>query len=327
MTTLLCIDDLIDSFTVYLEVNKNYSKGTVEVYSHTMVSLSTWLKETRKVVNIEIITANDLQLFLGTLRHPKIINNSISNKKHPKAGELFEATTRARIISAIKQFFKWAIRQQYLQYDVSQYIENPKLGERLPKSLTLQDAMKFEQAAMQRKFNERDYLISIMFLLLGLRVSELVNINLNHFNNDDGTLTIIGKGNKERRLVITPKIIRALDNYKPIRDDILKKRNKFEESALFVSEKRGQRLTRRSIELIIEEIAKEADVRANNNKVTPHKLRHTCATVLYNNGEGADLLAIADLLGHADPKTTTIYTKVNIEKMRKIVTSSPLELT
>ncbi|WP_255246818.1 tyrosine-type recombinase/integrase [Paenibacillus chitinolyticus] len=71
----------------------------------------------------------------------------------------------------------------------------------------------------------------------------------------------------------------------------------------------------------MEEIAKEAGVRANNNKVTPHKLRHTCATVLYNDGEGADLL------GHTDPKTDTIYTKVNIEKMRKIVTSNPLELT
>ncbi|NHN33125.1 tyrosine-type recombinase/integrase [Paenibacillus agricola] len=327
MTNLLSIDDLIDSFTIYLEVNKNYSKGTVEVYNHTLVSLANWLKAARNVIYIENVTANDLQLYLGTLRHPNIINNSTSNKKHPKAGDLFEATTRARIISAIKQFFKWAVRQQYLQYDVSQYIENPKLGVRLPKSLSLQDAMKFEQAAAQRKSKERDYLITTMFLLLGLRVSELVNIDLLHFNNDEGTLTIIGKGNKERRLVITPKIIRALDNYRPIRYDILKKRNKVDESALFISEKRGQRLTRRSIELIIEEIAKEADVRANNNKVTPHKLRHTCATVLYNDGEGADLLAIAELLGHSDPKTTTIYTKINTEKMRKIVSSNPLEST
>ncbi|UUZ78813.1 hypothetical protein LJK88_26405 [Paenibacillus sp. P26] len=83
------IDNLIDSFTVYLEVNKNYAKGTVEIYNYTIVRLASWLKEA--------------------------------------------ATTRARIVSAIKQFFKWAIKQQYLQYDVSQYIENPKLGEWLPK--------------------------------------------------------------------------------------------------------------------------------------------------------------------------------------------------
>lgn len=322
------IDDLIDSFTVYLEVNKNYANGTVEIYNRTSVRLASWLKESRNITYIDDITANDLQLFLGTLRHQKTNDKSKnSNKKSQKAGLIFEATTRARVVSAIKQFFKWAVKQQYLQYDVSQYIENPKLGERLPKSLTLQDAIKFEQFAVNRKFKERDSLITTLFLILGLRVSELVSIDLEHFNEDEGTLTIIGKGNKERKLVLTPKIIRALESYKPVRRSILQKRNRLEEKALFISEKQGRRLTRRSVGLIIEDIAKNASVRANNNKVTPHKLRHTCATVLYNEGEGADLLAIAELLGHADPKTTTIYTKVNIEKMRKIVTSNPLELT
>lgn len=325
--TKYTMDNLIDSFTIYLEINKNYSKGTVESYNRTAVRLATWLKESRNVTYISDITANDLQLFLGTLRHQKTNGNKKNDKKSLKAGTIYQATTRARIISATKQFFKWAIKQQYLQYDVSQYIESPKLGERLPKSLSLQDAMKFEQIAAKRKFKERDYLITTLFLLLGLRVSELVNIDLTHFNEGDGTLTIIGKGNKERNLVLTPKIIRALDSYKPVRHTLLQKRNRIQEPALFISEKQGKRLTRRAVELIIEEIAKEADVRANNKKVTPHKLRHTCATVLYNDGEGADLLALAELLGHADPKTTTIYTKVNIEKMRKIVTSNPLELT
>jgi integrase/recombinase XerD len=318
------IDDLIDSFTIYLEINKNYSKGTVEIYNRTTLRMATWLKDTRNITYLSEITANDLQMFMGTLRHHHKNNN---NNNLKKAGIIYEATTRARIISAIKQFFKWAVKQQYLQYDVSQYIENPKLGERLPKSLSLQDAMKFEQLAAKRKFNERDYLITILFLLLGLRVSELVGIDIHHFNENDGTLTIIGKGNKERKLVLTPKLIRALDIYHPVRHALLQKRNRIEENALLISEKQGKRLTRRAVQLIIEEIAKEADVRANNKKVTPHKLRHTCATVLYNDGEGADLLALAELLGHADPKTTTIYTKVNIEKMRKIVTSNPLELT
>jgi integrase/recombinase XerD len=97
-------------------------------------------------------------------------------------------------------------------------------------------------------------------------------------------------------LAITPQIIKAFEIYKPFRHEILKKRNRLDEQALFISEKRGQRLTRRSVELIIEEIAKAASVRANNYNVTPHKLRHTCATVLYNEGEGAELLALAELL-------------------------------
>ncbi|MGG2199996.1 MULTISPECIES: site-specific integrase [Paenibacillus] len=116
--TKRCIDDLIDSFTVYLEINRNYSKGTVENYNRTMVRLASWLKETRNITYIEDITANDLQLFLGTLKHPKHTTNT--NKRHPKLGTVFAATTRARIISSIKQFFKWAVKQQYLRYDVSQ---------------------------------------------------------------------------------------------------------------------------------------------------------------------------------------------------------------
>ncbi|MFX3637401.1 MAG: tyrosine-type recombinase/integrase [Candidatus Pristimantibacillus sp.] len=319
------IDPMIDSFTIYLEINRNYAAGTVQTYNSTMIKLSSWLKETRNIVFIKDITANDIQLFLGTLRHPQKIINSKTN--HPKAGRIFEATTRARIISAIKQFFKWAVKQQYIQYDVSQYIENPKMPERLPKSLTLQDAIKFEEISTNRKFKERDHLISVLFLILGIRVSELVSIDLHHINYDDGTITIIGKGNKERRLAITPKILKCLAAYLTKRADVLHKRENMKETALFVSVKRGRRLTRRSIELIIEEIAREAGVKANNLKVTPHKLRHTCATVLYNDGNGADLLALADLLGHADPKTTTIYTKVNTEKMRNIITSNPLELT
>ncbi|WP_255570375.1 tyrosine-type recombinase/integrase [Cohnella sp. CFH 77786] len=126
---------------------------------------------------------------------------------------------------------------------------------------------------------------------------------------------------------MTPKILKCLGLYLVKRTEILQKRNNMAEKALFISIKRGTRLTRRAVALIIEEIAESTGVKANNMKVTPHKLRHTCATVLYNEGEGVDLLAIADLLGHADPKTATIYTKVSTEKLRSIVTSNPLEIT
>jgi site-specific recombinase XerD len=324
----LTIDDLIDSYTIFLEINCNFTRGTVESYNNTVVKLSGWLKEKQNVFQLVDVSANDLQLFLGTLRHPETIETKgDKKKKHPKAGKVFEATTRARIIASIKNFFKWAVKHQHIKYDVSQLLEVPKIGERLPKSLTLQDAIKFLNVAAKRKIKERDHLITILFLLLGMRVSELVSIDLKHINEDDGTIKIIGKGNKERQLSLTPKMIRAIDAYLPVREDILKRRKRISEPALFVSEKLGQRLTRRSVELIIEQIAHEAGVRANNLQVSPHKLRHTCATVLYNEGEGADLLAIAELLGHADPKTTTIYTKVNKEKLRAVVASNPLEGT
>lgn len=323
----LKIDDLIDSYTVFLEINCNFARGTVEAYNQTAVKLSGWLKETRNIYSLKDVSANDLQLFLGTLKHPKTIDSmTVKNKKHPKAEKVFEPTTRARIIASIKNFFKWAVKYKHIQIDISQLLEVPKIGERLPKSLTLQDTITFLSAAANRKIKERDLLISIFFTQLGMRVSELISIDFEHINEDDGTIKIIGKGNKERQLSLTPKMIRAIDAYLPVREDILIRRKRTNETtALFVSEKLGQRLTRRSVALIIEEIARDAGVRANNLKVSPHKLRHTCATVLYNDGEGADLLAIAELLGHADPKSSTIYTKINKEKLRAVIASNPLE--
>lgn len=320
------IEDLIDPFSIYLEVNKNYSRSTVESYSSSIVRLATWLKNDRGITLLNIVDSNELQLFLGTLKHPKTIETKKGFKPHPKADKLFDATTRARIISSIKAFFKWAVKQNYLQYDIAQTIESPKLAERKPKSLTLEAAIKMEQIAAGRKIAERDRLIITIFLLLGIRVSELVKIDINHINDYDGIIKIFGKGNKERELTLTPKIVRTLDAYKPVRDEILKRRNKGSQKALFVSEKRGERLTRRGIEYIIEEIALEAGVTAGEGfKVSPHKLRHTCATVLYNEGEGADLLSIAELLGHQDPSTTKIYTTVKKEKLRSMVSSNPLE--
>lgn len=324
----LTIDELIDSYTVFLEINCNFARGTVESYNQTAMRLSGWLKEKRNIYILKDVSSNDLQLFLGTLKHPKTTDTlEIKNKKHPKAGKVFEATTRARIIASLKNFFKWAFKNKHIEIDISQILEIPKIAERIPKSLTLQDAMKFLDVAATRKIKERDLFICILFLLLGIRVSELVSIDVGHINEDDGIINIIGKGNKERQLSLTPKMIRAIDAYLPVRQDVLIRRNRIEEPALFVSEKLGQRLTRRSVELIIEQIAQEAGVRANNLKVSPHKLRHTCATVLYNEGEGADLLAIAELLGHSDPKSSTIYTKVNKEKLRAVVASNPLEGT
>ncbi|MFC5402396.1 tyrosine-type recombinase/integrase [Cohnella soli] len=324
--TVRTIDTLIQPFTQYLLVSKNYAQGTAESYNSSVVRLVEWLEKHQNITQLENVTTEHLTIFLGSLVFPKAKETASGSKKHPKAGELLMPTTRARIISAIKQFFKWAVKYHHVKYDVAQSIEAPKLGQRIPKSLTLEDAKKMELAAASRKTGVRDYLITTIFLLLGVRVSELVSIDIDSFNDFDGTLTIIGKGNKERALPITPKIIRALDAYKPVRAEILTKRNNAKEKALFISEKRGERLSRRGIELIIEEIAAAAGVKAGQNlKVTPHKLRHTCATILYNEGENVDILGLAELLGHEDPNTTKIYTKVNKQRLRQVVASNPLE--
>ncbi|MGF9909119.1 tyrosine-type recombinase/integrase [Brevibacillus porteri] len=302
------IDDLNDQFAVYLEINRGYSKGTVENYHRSVFRLSTWLEARRNVLYIDEITSADLELFLGTLKNPD--------------GTVFEPTTRHTIISGIRQFFRWAVKYKYLAYDISQNIENPKLKEQLPKSLSVEEALKMMNSAQKRKMHERDYLMTSIFLILGVRVSELVGMNLNDIHESKGIIRIRGKGSKERELTFTPKLIQAIDRYKPIRKRILEERNNKDEVALFVNEKHGKRLTRRGVEHIIEQIAQAAGVECNFN-VSPHKLRHTCATILYNEGT-ADLLAISELLGHKDPSTSKIYTKIKQEKMRSVIESNPL---
>jgi integrase/recombinase XerD len=302
------MDDLNDQFAVYLEMNRGYTKGTVENYHRSVFRFSTWLKERRKIMYIHEVTAADLELFLGTLRNPD--------------GTVFEPTTRHTIVSGIRQFFRWTVRYKYLTHDISQNIENPKLKEQLPKSLSLEEALKMMNAAKKRKIPERDYLITMIFLILGVRVSELVGINVNDIHESKGIIKVRGKGSKERELTLTPKLIQAIDLYKPTRRKIIEERNTIDEVALFVNEKHGKRLTRRGVEHIIDRIAQAAGVECDFN-VSPHKLRHTCATILYNEGN-ADLLAIAELLGHKDPSTSKIYTKIKQEKMRSVIESNPL---
>jgi site-specific recombinase XerD len=302
------IDDLNDQFAVYLEINRGYSKGTVENYNRSVFRLSTWLKERCNIIHIDEITAADLELFLGTLKNPD--------------GTVFEPTTRHTIVSGIRQFFRWAVKYKYLAYDISQNIENPKLKEQLPKSLSVEESLKMMDSARKRKVFERDYLITLIFLILGVRVSELVGMNENDIHESKGVIKIRGKGSKERELTLTPKLIQAIDLYKPTRRRILEERNNKDEVALFVNEKHGKRLTRRGVEHIIEQIAQAAGVECDFN-VSPHKLRHTCATILYNEGN-ADLLAISELLGHKDPSTSKIYTKIKQEKMRSVIESNPL---
>lgn len=302
------MDDLNDQFAIYLEMNRGYSKGTVENYHRSVFRLSTWLKERRNIQYIDEVTASDLELFLGTLKNPD--------------GTVFEPTTRHTIVSGIRQFFRWAVKYKYLTHDISQNIENPKLKEQLPKSLSLEDALKMMDSAKKRKIPERDHLITLIFLILGVRVSELVRINLNDIHESKGIIKVRGKGSKERELTLTPKLIQAIDLYKTTRRKILEERNTKDEIALFVNEKHGKRLTRRGVEHIIERIAQATGVECDFN-ISPHKLRHTCATILYNKGD-ADLLAIAELLGHKDPSTSKIYTKIKQEKMRSVIESNPL---
>ncbi|MDO3679728.1 tyrosine-type recombinase/integrase [Paenibacillus ehimensis] len=304
------LENVLENYIHYLNTEVEISKATVSRYKSAISLLIKWLKENGKIKFFDEITSYDLHTYI--------------NKTNEFTGISAKAKTKAVLISAIKNLYKWAINQNIVSSDISRFIQKPKINELLPEILLLEDATKFETSSMERKFSSRDNLITLLFLLRGLKVSELISIDLKNVNLNNSTIVYAGKGGISRTIYLTQKLIMILEKYIPERQAILVRRNKISEPALFISEKRGTRLTQRAIQLIIEEIGQKAKV-----KTTPNKLRHTCAAMLYNNGNGANISEIAKLLGHKDPYSANKYTKLNkdIKIYPNLYSTNPLELT
>lgn len=169
-------------------------------------------------------------------------------------------------------------------------------------------------SSIDGKNKERDYAIITLFLNCGLRLSELVNIDINKIKED--TLTVIGKGNKERTVYLNDACIRAIENYMRVRPND----SAIDKEALFLSS-RNTRINKRTVELMVKKYLKNASI--VDGKYTPHKLRHTAATLMYKYGN-VDIRALQQILGHESVSTTQIYTHIDDEKLRQAVQSNPL---
>ena len=189
------------------------------------------------------------------------------------------------------------------------------MKKRLPKYLSLKEGMTLLQS-VNSDFYERDYCILTLFLNCGMRLSELVNIRVTDIQ-DDGTIRIIGKGNKERLVYLNDACIKALHTLCIERAKIPNLQDK---KALFVSKKTGKQLSARRVQQIVEKCLQAAGL--SGKGYSPHKLRHTAATMMYQEGH-VDMLALKEILGHAHVSTTEIYTHMATEQLREAVQSSP----
>lgn len=226
------------------------------------------------------------------------------------------SATRARKLSSLKGFFKYLTSKTgMLKRNPVDDVEAPKQQKRLPKYLSLDESVELLKN-IQSDFYERDYCIITLFLNCGMRLSELVNININDIKND--TLRVIGKGNKERTVYLNDACIVAIDA-------LIKERstmpNLRDEKALFVSKRTGKRLSARRVQQIVDNCFKAAGLDGKGYSV--HKLRHTAATLMYQYGH-VDMLALKEILGHADVSTTQIYTHLDTTQLKKAAASSPL---
>ncbi len=309
----------IENFLEYMVAIKNRSQTTVKEYYYDLryafkyLKLSKLLKYNDKNIDKELIEKTDIKdLDLDFIKKITLIDLH-KYLNYLSANNLDKPTTRARKVAALKSFFNYlAFKEKVLDKNPTVELETPKLSKRLPKYLSLDESVNLLHC-VDGEFKERDFCILTLFLNCGLRLSELVNINMVHIR--DNVLTVVGKGDKERSVYLNDACQKALKRYIAVRPKDVK-----DHEALFVS-KRGTRIGRRTVEMMVKKYITLSGL--DPKKYSPHKLRHTAATLMHKYG-GVDIRALQQILGHESISTTEIYTHVDSEQVKEALQSNPL---
>lgn len=280
------IEEAISDFLNYCIFEKGLSDRTKASY-HNDLEIYKQFLESNGVTNVKEIQSEHIKEFL------KERNNE-------------ESTTIAHNLTVIKNFHSYLLKERLVKDDVSEFIERPKLRKALPKTLSIEDIDKLLDIELTSPFDYRNKAMLELMYGCGLRVSELVNLEMNDLDMTNCFIRIIGKGNKERTIPLGEYSIHYLKEYILVREQLLKKRpcNK-----LFLNN-HGQGITRQGFFKNLKELL---EAKGLNPNVSPHTLRHSFATHLIN--RGADLRSIQEMLGHSDISTTKIYTRVSDEKV------------
>lgn len=225
--------------------------------------------------------------------------------------------TRARKTSALKQFYSYLSNKvKLIEENPLRDLELPRVKNKLPIFLSLEESIKLLES-IDSKNKDRDYCIIVLFLNCGMRLSELVGLNISDYSRDNKTLRVLGKGNKQRIVYLNQSCIEALNNYL---DCIRPNETAKDKDAIFLSANKT-RINKRRVQQIVEENLRRAGL--SNLGVTTHKLRHTAATLMYQHGN-VDTLVLRDILGHKSISTTEIYTHLSDENLRRAADANPL---
>lgn len=308
--------EFFNEYLVHIKVIKMLSERTIqEYYLDTRLFLKYFYKNIHDIendieeVDISGMSPDELNNITVSDIYNFIFYTADERKNSDKA--------RYRKISSLRSFFKYLTKTAHLVKDNPMLdIEVPMPKSGLPKYLSLNESMRLLEAS-DNSDSKRDYCIITLFLNCGMRLSELIGINISDIDFHENKLRILGKGNKERMVYLNAACINAIENYLVIR-----KSNKkaADESALFISNQ-NKRISKRRVQQIVDNTLNAAGL--GGKGLTTHKLRHTAATLMYQYGD-ADVLTLKELLGHSNIATTEIYTHLNDESVRMAMEANPL---
>ena len=289
--------NLIKHFADYLRLELSLSDNSVEAYCHDVNLFLQYLESQDASTDINDITQDTIENFFAYLYDLNI-----------------GAHSQARILSGLKSFWRYLIQENLAELDPTELISSPSLGRHLPEVLSYEEIQKMIDSIdlSQPNGHRNKAMIEVMYCC-GLRVSELIGLQISDIYREDGFLRIIGKGNKERLVPISDGSLKILFQYIEGARLHITPKPKFTD-VVFLNN-RGTGLTRQSVFLMVKELAERNGI---HKTISPHTFRHSFATHLLEGG--ANLLAVQQMLGHASVSTTEIYTHISDELLRETLT-------
>ena len=316
---------ILRDFLSYHETIKAHSQRTVDEYFLDMRNFFRYLKQVRDpslkgrelseidIMDVDLdfvknVTLSDIYNYMSYLSRDRAVHQ---NSRHSDYG--LNASSRARKIATLRSFYNYLTNKAHLiESNPIKDIDTPKLMKTLPKYLTLDESLQLLES-VDGKNRERDYAILTLFLNCGLRISELCGLNINDIQ--DEALRVLGKGSKVRIVYLNDACLSALNDYLAVRHPITGR----DQNALFLSS-RDERISKSTVHALVKKHISAAGLDAT--QYSSHKLRHTAATLMLQNG--VDVRAVQEVLGHEHLNTTEIYTHIDNEALRVAAKANPL---
>ena len=308
--------EFLNDYLVHMKVVRMLSERTIGEYYLDIRLFLKFYKSSQDNIDLPVEDIDISAMTVENLR--KITVSDIYSFIFYAADERKNADrARYRKLSSLRSFFKYLTKTTHLlKDDPTKDIDVPAPKKSLPKFLSLDESLRL-LATSDDGDSVRDYCILTLFLNCGMRLSELVGINISHIDFSEARMKVLGKGNKERMVYLNSACMDAISRYLAVRGQNEKAAD---EPALFISN-RNKRISKRRVQQIVENAIDAAGL--DGKGITTHKLRHTAATLMYQYGD-ADVLTLKELLGHENIATTEIYTHLSAESVRNAVDSNPL---